>query len=586
MRPPAARHAVDDAAVDVELTPTGRRLLENRYLRPLPDGTLEEPVDLFRRVARAVAEAEDEPVRAGWADAFFSAMVERRYLPNAPTLLGAGRETGQLHACFVLPVEDSVDAVFSTLREAAIVHARGGGTGFSFSRLRARGRPVSSGGVTPGPVPMLSVFDAETEVLKQGGTGWGANMGVLRVDHPDVVEFARSKSGGGLVNFNISVGITDAFMAAVDRGEPWDLVDPASGDVVRTVAAREIWDVLCTEAWRTGDPGLLFLDAIEAGNPTPHLGRLEATNPCGEAPLLPYESCCLGGINVARFVDDRATDVDVAALAETAALATRMMDDVLTVARYPLAEVAEKTLRTRKVGIGVMGFADLLIALGIPYDSTDAESLASRVMAAIADATHDASVALAVERGPYPGWLASGDRPQRNATTTSNAPNSTIGPIAGASPGIEPLFSIAVQRHLRSGETLSELHPGFVETAKRMGFASEELFADVRASGSVAGDARVPEAVRAAYVTAHEISPHWHVRIQAAFQARTDLGVSKTINLPSASTPRDVDAVFRLAHRLRCKGLTVFRDGCLDGQFLTSGAAARDETEGCPTCPT
>jgi ribonucleoside-diphosphate reductase alpha chain len=403
----------------------------------------------------------------------------------------------------------------------------------------------------------MRLFDAETEVIKQGGTGWGANMGVLAATHPDVREFAMAKSGGdALRNFNLSVLVDDAFMERA-------LGDPASEE------AELLW-LFASEAWASGDPGLLFGDRIERDNPAPALGRLEATNPCGEAPLLPFEACCLGGLNVARFAGDGG--VDWRRLRDAAALALRMMDNVIEVSRYPLPQIAEGTRRTRKVGIGVMGFADLLIALGVPYDSAEAIALARRLMGEIRGATRAASAELAEERGSFPA-LPRGQAPVRNATTTSNAPNSTIGVIAGCSPGIEPLFALGYTKHLASGDVLEELNPAFVRLARERGFLSDDLMEHVRSHGSVQGRAGVPADVQRVFATAHDIAPEWHVRVQAAFQESTDLGISKTINLPGDATPADVRTAYVLAWELGCKGVTVFRDGCLDRQFAATGEA-------------
>jgi ribonucleoside-diphosphate reductase alpha chain len=577
------------------LTDGAHYMLRFRYLARGADGTFEEPVELFRRVAWYLAEAErrfqpglSAAAVADWADRFLDIMVSLRYLPNAPTLLGAGRPPEQLCACFVLPVEDSIGGIFDALRRAAVVHARGGGTGFSFSRLRPRGAPIASGGTASGPVAFLRVFDAETDVVKAGGTGWGANMGVLRCDHPDVGEFVRAKAAPGtLPNFNLSVGVTDAFMAASATGADWALVDPLSGRWTAEVPARELLTLMAEHAWATGDPGLLFLDRIAADNPTPALGPIEATNPCGEAPLLPYEACCLGGVNVARFAGP--DGVRWADLEATAALALRLMDNVLEAGRFPLPEIEAATRRTRKVGIGVMGFADLLIALGVPYDSPAAVALAREVMRTVQEATREASIRLAEERGSFPAfpdsrWAARGLRRLRNAATTSNAPNSTIGVIAGCSPGIEPLFAVGFERHLASGERLAELHPHFVTESTRRGLASDALFASVRQRGSIRGLAGVPADLQRVFATAHDVAPEWHVRVQAAFQAHTDLGVSKTINLPHDVRPEAIADVFRLAHALGCKGITCYRDGCRETQFLVAGGGTGATPAPCPTC--
>ena len=537
------------AAPQPQLGPNAEYMLRFRYL-----AQGEEPAELFERVATNLAAVERDD-RDGWAARFHDLMTSWQFLPNAPTLLGAGRPLQQLHACFVLPVEDSIDGIFDALRMSALVHSNGGGTGFSFSALRGRGEPIATGGVSTGVVSFMRLFDAETEVIKEGGTGWGANMGVLSASHPDVREFAMAKSGGdALRNFNLSVLVDDAFMEAA-------LGDPPSEE------SELLW-LFASEAWAGGDPGLLFGTRIERDNPVPALGRLEATNPCGEAPLLPFEACCLGGLNVARFA--RGGDVDWERLREAASLALRMMDNVIEASRYPLPQIAAATRRTRKVGIGVMGFADLLIDLGIPYDSDDSEALARRLMREIRAATRAASESLAQERGSFPA-LPAGAAPTRNATTTSNAPNSTIGVIAGCSPGIEPLFALSYTKHLASGDTLEELSPAFVRVAREREFASDSVMSHVRAHGSVHGCSDVPADVQRVFATAHDIAPEWHVRVQAAFQESTDLGISKTINLPADATPTDVREAYELAWRLGCKGVTVFRDGSLERQFAATG---------------
>lgn len=560
------------AALPPRLGPNSEYMLRFRYLAPG-----EEPIDLFRRVARNLAEAErrfdpSADVEA-WSDRFLRLMTDWEFLPNAPTLLGAGRPLQQLHACFVLPVEDSIEGIFQALRMAAVVHSSGGGTGFSFSRLRGRGAPIATGGTSTGVVSFMRLFDAETEVIKQGGTGWGANMGVLRADHPDVREFALAKSGGGaLRNFNLSVSVVDEFMErALDRSDP---------------EAVALLSLFAEEAWRGGDPGLLFADRIEADNPVPGLGPLEATNPCGEAPLLPFEACCLGGLNVARFARDGGVDWE--RLRAAAALALRMMDNVIEMSRYPLPEIEYGTRRTRKIGIGVMGFADLLVDLGVPYDSPGAEALARRLMDEVRGATHGASQELGEERGSFPAfgdsvWPERGVGALRNATTTSNAPNSTIGVIAGCSPGIEPLFALGYTKHLASGDTLHELNPAFQAAARDGEFVSEDLLAHVRAHGSVRGRDDVPLEVQRVFATAHDVAPEWHVRVQAAFQESTDLGISKTINLPNGASPADVRDAYALAWKLGCKGVTVFRDGCLERQFIAAGHATADG-EACEVC--
>lgn len=571
------RALIDDETFRPEIDENGLYLLRFRYLARDERGEItEEPVELFRRVARNLAAVErsfdpalDEDGVAAWADRFFRLMTSFRFLPNAPTLLGAGTPLQQLHACFVLPVGDSIDEVFAALRMAAVVHSKGGGTGFSFSGLRGRGEPIATGGFSTGVVPFLRLFDHETELIKHGGTGWGANMGVLSADHPDVEEFVRAKSDGTLQNFNLSVAVTDEFMEDARRG---------------VGAAARLLDLIGEEAWKTGDPGLLFLDRIESDNPTPALGRLEATNPCGEAPLLPFESCCLGGLNVSKFVDAEARTIRWDDLREAAALALRMMDNVIEASRYPLPEIAAATLRTRKVGIGVMGFADALLDLGVPYDSPEAAMLAGELMRELAAATRAATETLAATRGSFPAFEQSvfaGGPPLRNATTTSNAPNSTIGAIAGCSAGIEPLFALGYVKQLANGDRLEEVNPRFVAVARERGFYSEELRAEICERGTVAESAVVPDDVRRLFRTAHEIEPSWHIRIQSAFQAHTDLGISKTINLPNEAEPADVRSAYLEAHERGCKGVTVYRDGCLGSQFLAVRPAPAED---CAVC--
>ena len=547
-------------APQLALGPNAEYMLRFRYLAPG-----EEPIDLFRRVARNLACAErvfdpGADVDA-WAQRFFALMTSFEFLPNAPTLLGAGTPLQQLHACFVLPVEDSIESIFETLRMAAVVHSNGGGTGFSFGALRGRGETIATGGVSTGAVSFMRLFDAETEVVKHGGTGWGANMGVLPARHPDIREFACAKSGGErLRNFNLSVAVDDAWMQGALSGAD--------------AQAAELLDLFASQAWATGDPGLLFCDRIERDNPVPSLGPIEATNPCGEAPLLPFEACCLGGLNVARFATGDG-EIDWPRLRAAAKLAVRLMDDVIEMSRYPLPPIAAATRRTRKVGIGVMGFADLLIELAIPYGCARAAQLASELMATLRAATHEASIDLGAQRGSFPAFEESvyaGSVPAlRNATTTSNAPNSTIGAIAGCSPGIEPLYALSSTRHLASGDELREVNAAFERVARERGCHSDDLLAHVRAHGSVRGRDDVPADVRELFATAHDLPYDRHLAVQAAFQEHTELGISKTINLPHEATPADVRDAYALAFELDCKGVTVFRNGCLDRQFIASG---------------
>ncbi|HEY2381078.1 MAG TPA: adenosylcobalamin-dependent ribonucleoside-diphosphate reductase [Terriglobia bacterium] len=573
-----------DERYNPSITDNSMYILRFRYLLKREDGTLETPVEMFRRVAWNIAEAErifapdisPEAVLA-YAESFFTIMTDFRFLPNAPALLGAGGPLQQLAACYVLPIEDSIESIFETLRMAAIVHSRGSGTGFNLSALRPRGTPIATGGVSTGPVSFMRIFDMETEIIKQGGTGWGANMGMLRCDHPDIQEFVTAKStGAGLQNFNISVGVTDEFMRLSRTGGTFALVDPQSGRKAGTVNPRELLDRIALEAWKTGDPGLLFLDRIERDNPTPQLGRIEVTNPCGEAPLLPYEGCWLGGINVAAHLDSRKRAVDWESLRQTCSIACRMMDNALEVSSYPLPQLKEATQRTRKLGIGVMGFADMLVQMNIPYGSPESESLARDLMSFIQESLEETSVMLGRERGVFPAYpdsrlAAEGAKGRRNATVTANAPNSTIAAIAGCSSGIEPIFSIAYSKQLRNGDTLNEIHPEFLRMARSLGFYSERLVDRVLNEGSIQSISEVPQAVKDVFLTAHDISAGGHIRIQSAFQDHIELAVAKTINLANHARPEDVKSAFLLAGESGCKGITCFRDGCRDRAFLDPG---------------
>jgi ribonucleoside-diphosphate reductase alpha chain len=579
-----------DDGFDPPVSANGAYMLGLRYLQTMEDGRRETPRELFRRVAWHVARAErhfgdvaDDAITA-WADRYYRVMTDARFLPNAPALLGAGTRQGQLFACFVLPVPDSVEGIFEALKLAALVHSKGGGTGFSFGRVRGRGAPIASGGAATGVVPILRLFDAETNLIKHGGTGWGANMAVLPCDHPDIEEFVSAKSRSGeLSNFNLSVGVSERFLRAARGGEPWSLVDPVTGRAAGTVDARALLELIARNAWETGDPGLLFLDRIEAANPVPSLGTLECTNPCGEAPLLPYEACCLGGLNVARFHDSDSGGFDWDGLRDTTALAVRMMDNVVETSRYPSEAIRDATLRTRKLGIGIMGFADLLVRTGIPYASRRATALASRLMRHVTQSAREASSLLGAERGSFPAFEDSSvtsrrHRHMRNATVTSNAPNSTICMVAGCSAGIEPLFSLSYTKMLANGERMQEICEPVVAELRKRGVASDAVLRSLRETGSVQHCEELPPSVRRIFATAHEIEPHWHVRVQAAFQEHTDLGTSKTVNLGHACTPEEVLDVFVLAHELGCKGSTCYRDRCQPEQFAVpagGGSAPR-----------
>ncbi len=568
-------------SVPPDLSSNAREVLDRRYLaRDATGQIVETPVDLWRRVARAVAAAETNHGPAARSDevaAEFEAMLASRvFLPNSPTLMNAGRPLAQLSACFVLPVADSLAGIFETLKHAALIHQSGGGTGFAMSRLRPRGAVVrSSSGVASGPVSFLRVFNGATEAIKQGGTRRGANMGILRVDHPDIREFVDAKNDPReLTNFNLSVGVTAEFMTAVEDRGAFPLRDPRDGAVVGMVDACELFARIVANAWRTGDPGLVFLERINADNPTPDQGPIEATNPCGEQPLLPYEACNLGSLNVARFA--RGGDVDWAALARTARLAVRFLDDVIDVNRYPLPEIDAVVKRNRKVGLGVMGFADLLIELGIAYDSAAGLALGERVMATIQEAAVAATFELAAERGPFPAFATSVHRegpPRRNATVTTVAPTGTLAMIADCSSGIEPLFAVSFVKRVLDGRELVYVHPAFLRLAAARGFLSDELMHTIARTGGVQGLAAVPAAVQRLFRTAYDIAPEWHVRMQAAFQRHTENAVSKTINFPRGATQGDVRDAYRLAYRLGLKGITVYRDGSREGQVLERGEA-------------
>jgi len=571
------------------------RVLERRYLLRGDSGEVSEtPAAMFRRVARGVAEAEAPGDRETWADRFEARMSSLEFLPNSPTLMNAGRGHGQLAACFVIPVEDDLASIFDALKWAALIHQSGGGTGFSFSRLRPRGDLVrTTHGVASGPLSFIRVYDSATETIKQGGVRRGANMAVLRVDHPDVEEFVRSKEGPGLANFNISVAATDEFMEAVKAGTPFALRDPRSGAPVREVSARDLFRRVAAAAWSSGEPGLVFLDRVNAANPTPDVGAIEAVNPCGEQPLLPFEACTLGSVNLARF--DRSGGVDWERLAECVRDGVRFLDDVLDVNEWPLPAIAEISGRNRKVGLGVMGWADLLLRVGIPYDDPRALSLAGDLMGFVQQEAHGESERLAVARGAFPGWRTSalaarGGRPRRNATVTTIAPTGTLSVIAGCSSGIEPLFAVAYVRHALDGVELPEEHP--LLAAVLRGPGGEAALAAVRRVGRARGLPEVPTEVGRLFATAHDVSPEDHVRMQAAFQAHVDNGVSKTINLPREAPVEDVERAFSLAYRLGCKGITVYRDGSREGQVLTRGlngecpacGAAMSRSGGCLTC--
>ncbi|MBI4187287.1 MAG: adenosylcobalamin-dependent ribonucleoside-diphosphate reductase [Chloroflexi bacterium] len=564
---------------DLKLSVNAIKVLERRYLLKDEEGeVIETPGQLFRRIARAIAAAEASfAPSAGTTEleqTFFELLSNLEFMPNTPTLMNAGTPLGQLSACFVLPVEDSIVGIFETLKNMALIHQSGGGTGFSFSRLRPKGDIVrSTKGVASGPVSFMKIFDAATGVMKQGGKRRGANMGILNADHPDIMEFVEAKSDGvTLSNFNISVGAADEFMEAASRGGRWPLINPRTGKEARDINARHLFDMVVANAWKTGDPGLVFQDEINRHNPTPHVGRLEATNPCGELPLLPYESCNLGSINLSSMVSGR--KVDWAKLERVVRLGVRFLDNVIEANVFPLPEIEQITERNRKIGLGVMGFADALVKLGIPYNSEAALEIAERIISFIMEKAREASAALATERGVFPNFPGSVyDRPDgprlRNATVLSIAPTGTISIIAGCSSGIEPLFALAFVRNVMEGTRLLEVNPLFEQVARERGFFSPELMESIAQRGSLQGVQGIPEDVRRVFVTDWDIAPEWHVRMQAVFQKYTDNSVSKTVNLPAEATPEDIRRIYTLAHELKCKGITVYRYGSKKRQVLT-----------------
>ena len=566
---------------DLKLSVNAASVLKRRYLFKDEKGeVIETPSQMLRRVAEAVARPDTiydlNADLSTTAYEFYAAMSSLEFLPNSPTLMNAGTEMGQLSACFVLPIEDSMAGIFGTLRDMAIIHQSGGGTGFSFSRLRPKGDIVkSTSGVASGPVSFMTIYDAATEVVKQGGRRRGANMGILRVDHPDIVEFITCKSDPAMLrNFNISVGVTDAFMDAVMRGGDYDLINPRDGRVVKSITARDVFDLIVTMAWQTGDPGLAFIDEINRANPTPSIGSIESTNPCGEVPLLPYESCNLASVNLDSMIKDSAIDYNK--LGRIVRTGIHFLDNVIDATRFPLKAIELTTRGNRKVGLGVMGFADMLIALGIPYDSEQAVATAEKVMSFILDEARKASAELAAKRGVFPNyersiWAERG-MTLRNATVTSVAPTGTISIIASCSSGIEPLFGVAYAREVLEGTRLMEANSRFERVARKRGFYSDDLMLEIAHSGSVQGIDAVPEDVRRLFVTSMDIAPEWHVRMQAAFQHHCDNAVAKTVNLPEYATCDDVRRIYTMAYALKCKGITVYRYGSKPEQVLYVGA--------------
>lgn len=568
----------------VNLTKNALFVLQKRILaRDAAGQVIETPVEMFRRVATSIASADrayGSPEDAAMSEQeFFEVMTQLEFLPNSPTLMNAGRDLAQLSACFVLPIEDSMESIFATLGDTALIQKSGGGTGFSFSRLRPREDTIrSTQGESSGPVSFMRLYNFATEVTRLGGKRAGANMAILRVDHPDIEEFITAKINPLELNtFNISVAVTDDFMARVKSGESYDLVNPRTGITVGQLDARTVFNRIVESAWLNGEPGVIFIDRINRDNPTPDLGPIESTNPCGEQPLLPYESCVLGSINLARFYRDGR--VDYARLKEVVAIGVHFLDNIIDKSEFPIPQIKLKTTGNRKIGLGVMGWADLLLALGIPYDSEEAVGLADEVMSFISQAASQASIELAEKRGPFPRWhleniYKQGNQPlRRNATVTTVAPTGTISLIANCSSGIEPIYSIAYRRVSFESEQMQFVHPLFAQYAVEQGFYSEALMESVSEQGSLRHIQDAPPEAKRLFATTHDIAPEWHVRMQAAFQKHIDAAVSKTINFPNNATVDDVMESYELAYTLGCKGITIYRDGSRDRQVLSTQAA-------------
>ncbi len=564
-------------------------VLERRYLIKDKDGNTIETVDgMFHRVADAIASSErmyENGEDAGeLAEVFYDMMTKLEFLPNSPTLMNAGKDLGQLSACFVLPVDDSMESIFEAIKQAALIHKSGGGTGFSFSRLRCEGSVVNStGGVASGPISFMKVFNVATEAVKQGGSRRGANMGILRIDHPDILKFIDCKSDNKeITNFNISVGLTEAFMKAAEKGDDYDLVDPHTKEAVGKLSAAKVFDKIVEAAWRNGEPGIIFLDRLNRDNIVPSQGEIESTNPCGEQPLLPYESCNLGSINLTKMLkkNGESWEFDWEKLEKTVKNAVHFLDNVIDVNKYPIEEIDFTTKQTRKIGLGVMGWADSLLMMKIPYNSTEAIELGERLMKFISDVGREKSQEMAAKRGTFPLFdesILPEDKPQRNGTITTIAPTGTLSIIAECSSGVEPIFGYVFVRNIMDGTEMLEVNSVLKEELERRGLYSEALMKRIAKEGSIAHIEEIPEDIRRVFVSSHDINPEDHIRMQAAFQKYTDNAVSKTVNFSHAATKEDVAEVYKLAFRLGCKGVTIYRDGSRDEQVLNIGKVNKDE---------
>jgi ribonucleoside-diphosphate reductase alpha chain len=570
------------------------RVLESRYLMRNSQGELTEtPEQMFRRVAHHISRAEllygDEKTAKYWEGKFYEVMNDLYFLPNSPTLMNAGLSLNQLSACFVLPVNDSIEDIFNTLKHAALVQQSGGGTGFNFSKLRHHGDFIeTTTGYSSGPLAFMKIYDAATENIKQGGKRRGANMGILNVDHPDIFDFINLKRKEGILrNFNISVGISDAFMNALQNDGKWLLKDPNTREVVKEIKAREIWDALVENAWLSGDPGLVFLDTINAANPTPQIGRIDCTNPCGEVPLLPYEACNLGSIDLSKCYHEKTQGLDKTQLSSIIKTAVRFLDNVIDMNSYVIPEIKHMVKGNRKIGLGVMGWADLLIRMEIPYASDTAVLLAGELMSFIQKEADAVSQSLAEERGVFANWEGSVFCPHkkmRNATRSSIAPTGTISIIAGTSSSIEPNYALAIRRqNVLNDEELFDINANVLHYLRKNRLDTQEVLDQLKATGSLQGT-NLPDEVKQLFLTALEIEPIWHLKHQIAFQKYTDNAVSKTINLSNDASKQDVANAYLMAWQQKAKGITIYRDGCKQIQVLNSGIGESDNQGSCKVC--